>query len=171
MHTIDMQTWSRGEHFNFFSTMNHPHFSLCANVDITAFFPAVKRRGCSMTLAIVYVITRAANSIPEFRQRIREGSVIQHEVINPGFTILVDEDNFSFCACEYKDDFSEFLVCSEQAVQGVRANPWVRDVILDDFYYMTAIPWVSFTSLNHPMQLHPADSVPRFCLGEILHAG
>lgn len=73
MHHIDMQTWSRRDHFKFYSTVNHPHFSMCANVDVTTFHPFVKRNGYSLTAAMVYVIARASNAIPEFRQRIHMG--------------------------------------------------------------------------------------------------
>jgi chloramphenicol O-acetyltransferase len=31
-------------------------------------------------VATVYVITRAANAIPEFRYRIRGGEVVEHEI-------------------------------------------------------------------------------------------
>ena len=73
MRTIDMQTWSRRQHFELFSTYDYPYFGMCANVDLTAFVPAVKQQGYSLTAAIVYVITQASNAIPEFRYRIREG--------------------------------------------------------------------------------------------------
>ena len=36
----------------------------------------------------------------------------------------------------------------------------------DNVLYMSPIPWVSFTSLSHPMQFHPADSVTRFAWGK-----
>jgi chloramphenicol O-acetyltransferase type A len=36
---------------------------------------------------------------------------------------------------------------------------------------MTAIPWVSFTGFMHPMQLHPADSIPRFAWGKFFQEG
>jgi chloramphenicol O-acetyltransferase type A len=41
----------------------------------------------------------------------------------------------------------------------------------DDLLYMTAIPWVSFTSFAHPMRLHPADSIPRFAWGKYFAEG
>jgi chloramphenicol O-acetyltransferase type A len=41
----------------------------------------------------------------------------------------------------------------------------------DDLLFMTAIPWVSFTSFAHPMKLHPADSVPRFAWGKYFKEG
>ena len=36
---------------------------------------------------------------------------------------------------------------------------------------MTAIPWVSFTSFMHPIDLDPVDSVPRFAWGKFFQDG
>jgi chloramphenicol O-acetyltransferase type A len=41
----------------------------------------------------------------------------------------------------------------------------------DDLLFMTAIPWVSFTSFMHPLKLYPADSVPRFAWGKFFQDG
>jgi chloramphenicol O-acetyltransferase type A len=41
----------------------------------------------------------------------------------------------------------------------------------DDMLYMSPIPWVTFTSFSHPMQLHPGDSVPRFAWGKYFKEG
>ena len=56
MRTIDTQTWSRREHFKLYSAFDHPHFGMCANVDLTTFYPVVKQRGISFNVAIVYVL-------------------------------------------------------------------------------------------------------------------
>ena len=171
MRTIDLKTWPRRKHFEFFNTYDHPHFSMCANVDLTAFYPAVKQGGHSLTVAIVYAITRASNAIPEFRYRIRGEKVIEHEIINPGFTILVDKDLFSFCTVDYVEDFLEFAANAAERIAFVKEHPWVNEVPQDDLLYMTAIPWVSFTSFKHPMNLQAADSVPRFAWGKIFQEG
>ncbi len=108
MRKIDMQTWARRENFEFFSNFNHPHFSMCANVDLTKFHPYVKGHGISFSSAIIYLISRAANAIPEFRQRVQDGEVVEHETVSPSVTILVENDLFSFCTIDYCQDFSEF---------------------------------------------------------------
>jgi chloramphenicol O-acetyltransferase type A len=110
MRYIDLETWPRRDHFRFFSTWDYPHFNLCANVDLTAFYPFVKQRGTSFNTAIVYVITRAANAIPEFRHRIRADRVVEHEIVHPATTILTGNDLFSFCFVDYAEDFSVFEV-------------------------------------------------------------
>ena len=167
MRYIDMQTWPRRNHFRVFSSFNHPHFSMCVNVDVSAFYPFVKRHGYSLTVAMVYIISRASNAIPEFRQRIREDQVVEHEIVNPRFSILIDEERFSFCAVEYVENFSEFTRMAEKNIAEVKAHGTLEgNPERDDVLYMSPIPWVSFTSFTHPMQFHPTDSVPRFAWGK-----
>jgi chloramphenicol O-acetyltransferase type A len=172
MRYIDMQTWSRRNHFRVFSTFNHPHFSMCVNVDVTAFYPFVKRHGYSLTVSMVYVISRASNAIPEFRQRIRGDQVVEHDIVSPSFSILTDVDLFSFCAVEYAAHFSEFARRAEKNIAYVKAHPDLEaNPEKDEMLYMTSIPWVSFTSFSHPMQFHPADSIPRFAWGKYFQEG
>jgi chloramphenicol O-acetyltransferase type A len=172
MHTIDMETWPRRTHFEFFSGFDHPHFDMCANVDLTEFYPYVKERGVSFTVALVYVISRAANAITEFRYRIRDGKVIEHDVVHPSGTILVTEDLFSFCTWTYSEGFSKFAVDAAETIAYVKEHLTLKDEPgRDDLLFMTAIPWVSFTSFTHPLHLSPADSVPRFAWGKIFEEG
>jgi chloramphenicol O-acetyltransferase type A len=172
MRYVDMEHWPRREHFKVFGAYDHPHFGMSANVDLTTFYPAVKARGRSMNAAIVYVLARAANAIPEFRQRIREGAVIEHEIVHPATTILVDEDVFGFAFFEYVEDFSEFAERAVAETARRQEHPTLEDPPgRDDWLFMTAIPWVSFTSFRHPMHLHPADSVPRLAWGKFFEDG
>jgi chloramphenicol O-acetyltransferase type A len=172
MRHIDMQTWSRREHFKVFSAFDHPHFSMCANVDLTIFYPVVKQRGLSSNVAIVYVIARAANAIPEFRYRIRAGKVVEHEIVHPATTILTDDDLFTFCTFDYTEDFSLFAARAAEQIAYVKEHLTLEDEPgRDDLLFMTAIPWVSFTSFMHPLHLDPVDSVPRFAWGKFFEDG
>jgi chloramphenicol O-acetyltransferase type A len=155
-----------------FSAFDHPHAGLCANVDLTAFYPVVKQRGISFTVATVYVLARAANEIPEFRYRIRGREVVEHEIVHPSITVLTDEDLFSFCTFDYTEDFALFAARAAEQIAYVKEHCTLEDEPgRDDLLFMTAIPWVSFTSVMHPMQLHPADSVPRIAWGKFFEDG
>ena len=48
MRKIDLHTWPRREHFDLFKAFNHPHFNMCANVDLTRFHPYVKEHSYSL---------------------------------------------------------------------------------------------------------------------------
>ena len=106
--TIDLESWPRKQHFDKFRDCHVPHFTMCADVDLTALRRAAKLRAVPITTAIVYVVTRAANDIPEFRQRIRGETVVEHAVVHPSSTVLVADDLFSFCPFTYTTDFMEF---------------------------------------------------------------
>jgi chloramphenicol O-acetyltransferase type A len=167
MRTVDLQTWTRYEHFKKFLAFDHPHFGMCANIDLTKFYPIVKQSGHSISVAIVYVLARAANEIPEFRYRIRGEEVVEHDVVHPSFTVLSTDDRFGFCMVDYSEDFSGFALRAAERIASVKQNPTLKDPPgHDNLLFMTALPWVSFTSFNHPMHLNPADSVPRFAWGK-----
>jgi len=167
MRHINLETWPRREHFKLFCDWGYPHFGLCADVDLTAFYPVVKQRGISFTAATVYVLARAANAIPQFRYRIRAGEVVEHEVVHPSTTILINEDLFSFCPINYVEDFSLFATKATEQMAHVKEHPILDDEPdQDDLLFLSAIPWVSFTSFLHPFHLNPTDSVPRFVWGK-----
>jgi chloramphenicol O-acetyltransferase type A len=172
MRHIQIETWARREHFRVYCAFDHPHFGLCANVDLTTFYPFVKQRGYSINVAIVYVIARVANAIPEFRYRIRATDVVEHEVVHPSTTIMTGEDLFSFCYLEYREKFSEFASGAQERIAQVQKHLCLEDPPgQDDLLFMTAIPWVSFTSFLHPVHLQPPDSIPRFAWGKFFQNG
>ncbi len=164
---IDMATWPRHELFAFFNALDYPHFNLCATVDVTALHATIKRVRAPLTLAIVYVLASAANSIPGFRQRIHGQQVVEYAVIDPSMTIPAANDLFSFCTMSYHTRFGDFAANAAQAIERSRRAPSLSDDGREDIYFMSSIPWVSFTSLSHPIHLRPVDSVPRFTWGKI----
>ena len=172
MRKIDIQTWERREHFNHFRTFDHPHFNMCANMDLTRFYPTVKARGLSFTAALVYILTRTANAIPEFRLRFHGDEVFEYEVVHPSVTILLDEDRFSFSFFEYTEDIKQFDTHVQKVIAHVKENLTLEDPPdRDKFLFMTSIPWVSFTSFTHPIHLDPPDSIPRFAWGKTFEEG
>ena len=171
MRLIDLESWPRREHFEWLKSFDMPHFNLCANMDITAFKTAVKESGVSFTVAVVYLIARAANDIPEFRQRIRGENVVEHETVHPSTTYLTEGDLFSFCHMPYDGNFPIFAKQAARQIEIIKENPNIEDEPgRDDLLFLTSIPWVSFSGFMHPMRLNP-DSIPRFAWGKFFPEG
>ena len=171
MKEIELDNWVRRDQYERFRKYTDPYFNLCANMDLTDFLPAVKSRNVSFTAAFVFVLTQSANMIPEFRYRLRENAVIEHEVIHPAITVLLDDDTFSFCFFKYEQTFALFAKGVRESIDNVKRNPSVANPYEDDWLYMTAIPWVSFTSFKHPMDLSCPHSVPLIAWGKFLEDG
>jgi chloramphenicol O-acetyltransferase type A len=172
MRTIDLKFWQRREHYEFFTSYEYPHFSLCADLDITQFLSMIKDKGISFTAGIMYLIARTANEIPEFRQRVRDGNPIEHDVVHPSATILTKDDLFSFCTVLYTPVFNDFIKEALEEIERVKTEPCIEEKIRDDStLFLTSIPWVSFTGFMHPLKLDPPDSVPRFAWGKYRQQG
>ena len=172
MKKIPLEGWPRKEHYQFFQDFDYPYFSLCADMDVSAFAPLIKERKISFTAAMMYLIARVANGIPEFRQRIHEEGPVEHPVVHPSATILSRDDLFTFCTVRYEPEFDEFIQKAEKEIALVKKQPGLEEKIQNDsMLYMSSIPWVSFTSFHHPLKLHPADSVPRFAWGKYRQDG
>jgi len=169
---IDLETWPWRKHFELFSAYAYPYFNLCADIDVAPLVRAVKARRSSFTAHLLYPLARAANAIPELRHRIRGDGVIELGAVHPATTVLCEDDLFGFCFVEYVEDAGIFVQSAIEAIDCARRNPLIKDEPgRDDFLFMTAIPWVSFTSMIHPVPLSPPDSVPRIAWGRFRTEG
>jgi chloramphenicol O-acetyltransferase type A len=167
MKYIDIENWPRKEHFNFFSGFDYPHFNICANLDISRLHPFLKAQGLPFFTSVLYLSARAANSIKEFRYRIRDGKVVEHATISPAITVMGNNEVFGYCTIEYTSNPEEFMAKAAEVIAKAKENPTIaEDSSRDDVFYYTTIPWISFTSLVHPINLTSADSIPRISWGK-----
>ena len=168
MRVIELDRWHRRQAFEKYRTFDFPHFNLTASVDVTAFMPAVKAQAASYTVTTAYVLARVANEMQPFRLRIRGEQVVEHDRVHPSFTILLENEEFSFCTIQYLGSYPEFAAAATKRIEHIRLHPTLQDKPgQDDLLFMTSIPWVSFTAVQHPIHMHPADSVPRIAWGKV----
>jgi chloramphenicol O-acetyltransferase type A len=171
MRLIDVQSWPRRKHFEIYNAFDYPHINLCAPVEIAAFHAFVKQRSLSLNITLVYLFARAANAIPEFRYRIRAGQVVEHDVVHPSSTIMTESDLFSFCTIPYVADYATFAAQAAAIIEQIQQPRLEDEPGQDDLLFMTSLPWVSFTALQHPIHMHPVDSVPRISWGKFYAEG
>lgn len=157
------------DHFDFFSNMEMPHFSLVAHVDFSATYKHIKKHQLHFTSTVVYLICKAANSIPQFRRRIRDGVLVEHDTVHPSFTVNAPNAGvFSFCYVDYSDGFNDFSERTMAAIKAASESPNVEDEAgRDDYLFLSAIPWVHFTGMTHAMPVKNVDSVPRITWGKL----
>lgn len=164
---INLDTWPRKGQYDLFRNMDIPHFNLCANVDITLLRKYVKANDLNFYISVVYIVSKVANSMQAFRLRMKGDQVIEHDVVNPSFTIMTQPEIFSFCSVKHHEDFSTFYSHAEAQKEALMGNVNVEDELgRSDYLFMTSIPWISFTSMSHPMSFDVEDCVPRFAWGK-----
>lgn len=173
---LDLTTWPRKQHFDFFRGFDNPFFNVCVEVDVTALYEHVRAEERSFFLASLYLSTRAANAIEPFRYRLRadpsgdpQGDrVLIHEVIHAGSTVLQDDDTFTFGYFRYLDDFSRFHAEATAELERIRSGPQplIPSEGRDDLIHYSVLPWLSFTSFAHARNWGSGESVPKIMFGK-----
>jgi len=74
---LDLTTWPRKQHFDFFRGFDNPFFNVCVPVDVTALGAFCRAEGVSFFLGYLHLSTRAANAVESFRYRLRGDRVLQ----------------------------------------------------------------------------------------------
>ncbi|EQB89531.1 chloramphenicol O-acetyltransferase type A [Clostridium punense] len=172
MKYIDIENWKRKDHYNYFKQLDYPHFSICGNLDISNFYKYIIEKELPFFISLLYTATKTANSIKEFRFRIREDKVIEHEIVSPSFTVMAQEEVFSFCTSNFTEEFKRFKNNTLNEIEKVKNNISIEDEPgRDDLLYVTSVPWVTFTSITHPIHMKPVDSIPRISWGKYFEEG
>jgi len=167
-----ISNWNRRQHFQLFRTYDHPFFNMTANVDVRPLYDLTKRRGLSFFLASLFVATKAANQIENFRFRIRGEGVIEWEHVHLGSTVLLSDNTFGFCYFEYTEDLSLFCKEGEKQLQALQAKRELDPKSdADDLLHFSVIPWVSFTAFQHARRHDAKDSVPKIVFGKYFEQG
>lgn len=164
---LDLQTWKRKDHYLLFSKMDNPFFNICANLDITIFHNHIKTINAPFFISFLYIASKAANEVEEFKLRIRKEGIFLHDKVHPSFTVMGEDDMFSFCYSDFSSNFPEFAADAKRAIEKVKIKGSLNDdENRDDYLYITSIPWITFTSVSHPFSTNKMDSVPRISWGK-----
>lgn len=169
---IDLETYPRRSHFEYFGAMAFPYVGLTANVEVTNLLRFAKERGGSTFHAVLWAAAKAANEIPELRQRIVDGQIVEFEHSNIGYTVALEDHTFCNCYTETRMPLEEFLVdAKRRQAESVKQigffNPAEDETAL---IFTSCVPWVHFTQVVQPVPC-PGDSNPRIVFGKYLHEG
>lgn len=167
MRKIDIATWSRKDIYEYYQQVDYPHFNINGNLEITDLLNLIKEKELPLFSTITYLVSKATNEMPSFRYRIRDDKVILHDLIHPTFTVLLEDESYRFCEVPYQKDYHAFITDAAHRMDLVKQEGGLADEPgRDDYIFITSIPWFSFTSITHPVQMSPVDSVPRISWGK-----
>lgn len=169
MEIINIESWNRKEHFEFFSRMASPYFGITTEVDCTIAYDNAKENGNSFFAHYLHKSMIAVNSVEELRLRIVDNKVALFEKINAGSTVGRADGTFGFIFVNFSDDFETFNKELQNEIQTVLNSTGLRlndDDIKKDLIRHSTIPWTSFTGLLHPTNFDRTESVPKITFGK-----
>ena len=163
---IDWERYPRRAHFAYFNAMPDPYAGVTAEVDVTRFLTACKGAGTPFFLSFLYCAGRAANAVPELRQRILDGRPVEFASCDTSHTVMREDGTYSYCRLNCMRPFADYLPAAQALQEEAKAHGGLDDG--EDalsLLFISTLPWVRYTDLRQPVP-SPADSNPRITWGK-----
>lgn len=162
---IDEKNWKRAMHCNVFRNSIEPAFCVSLELDITHFLHRIREDKYSFTMALIYVVSKCANEIEEFRYRFLEGKVVRFNKIDTAFTYLNQETElFKVVNVPLKDSIEEYVL--EAVKTAKEQEEYFTGPLGNDIFMFSPIPWVSYTHISHTNSGKKDNATPLFDWGK-----
>ena len=169
--TIDLEHWPRREHFAYFSAMADPYVGVTAEADITDFLSAIRGADLPFFLSFLYCAGRAANAVPQLRQRIVDGAPVEFARCDTSHTVLREDGTYSYCRLDCMQPFEQYLPAAQALQEQARERGGLDDgEDAASLFFVSTLPWVRYTAIRQPVPT-PADSNPRLTWGRFWEQG
>jgi chloramphenicol O-acetyltransferase type A len=163
---IDVATWIRKDHYEFFTKFEEPFFGITANIDCTIAYRHAKDHKQSFYLYYLYRALKAANTIENFRYRIADKKVYLYDVINASPTVNRPDNTFGFSYMDYNEDEALFYEQAKQITEEVKHSKGLIPAVSgENVIHFSALPWIDFTSVSHARSFSFPDSSPKISFG------
>jgi chloramphenicol O-acetyltransferase type A len=166
---IDINTWSRKDHFQFFNAFEEPFFGLAVDVDCTNAYQRAKGEGISFFLHYLHASLAAANQVEAFRYRIIDHEVWLYDAVHASPTINRPDGTFGFAYMDYYADKRTFIEKAQAEINRVQqTSGLVPATGGENVIHYSSIPWIHFTALSHARSFTHRDSIPKISFGKMV---
>ncbi|MDD2964139.1 MAG: CatA-like O-acetyltransferase [Bacteroidales bacterium] len=164
---IDIATWNRKEHFEYFSQFSDPFWGVTVIVDVAAAYEQAKAVGVPFSMWYLFLSLRAANEQEAFRYKLEDNQVVVYDSVHAGPTIARADGTFGFALMRYQSNWKLFLeqasIESERVKKG--SGLWALENLPNIIHYST-VTKLHFTSLRHARHFPFNDSCPKITFGQ-----
>jgi chloramphenicol O-acetyltransferase type A len=167
----------RRDRFDLFDRMDSPALNITFTLELPDFRPWCKEQGLPPFHVLLCAILRAVLKVENFRYRVLDGEVILIDRLVPSYTVTNQHQDLNFAQFEWSDDVREFvarsLVARDEASNmtalnetypGMTPREWKEQV------FITCIPWLDFTSIQHPTASLASPDIPSIAWGRFRDA-
>jgi len=164
---LDIETWIRKDHFNFFNQFDEPYHGVCVTIDCTVAYKTSKQLGVSFWLYYFYQAIAASQLVEAFKLRIEDDEVFIYDRVDGGSTIPRSNGTFGFGDFKFSPVFAEFLDWATQTVNRVQNTTNLERSPAVNVMRCSALPWIDFTALSHARMFSFKDSCPKISFGKM----
>ena len=161
---VDENNWRRREHCAVFRRYVEPSYCITVDMDITNFLQTVREEGYSFTMSFIWVVSKCANDIEEFRYRFLSERVVLFDRVDTSFAYMDEGDDlFKIVTVPFRDSMRDYVLEATKAARTQRA--YFPSPPRIDVFQFSPIPWMSYHHISHTNPGHRNNVTPMFDWG------
>lgn len=147
---IDLSNWKRKEHFQIFNSIGQCTFSQTVQLDITGLLEYANINGYKFYPVMIHLISKVVNRFAEFKMAMKGENLVVWDEVHPSYTVFHrDTETFSSLWSRYESDFKDFLSEYNKDTEKYSGDEsYFPKEFVENIFYISANPWVSFTSFD-----------------------
>lgn len=169
---------NRRDRFELFNSFENPFINITFNLELRDFRPFCKEQGLPPFHFFLFAIFQSLMKVENFRYRIYQGEVIKIDRLIPSYTVMNEDQVLNFTRFEYSSDLRTFIERSLLArEESTKAKKLLHSATefserdIKDYVFVTSIPWLDFTSIQHPTAKFKSADIPSLAWGKFRSNG
>ncbi|MGP1254304.1 MAG: CatA-like O-acetyltransferase [Kiloniellales bacterium] len=158
---------SRTEHFAFFESYDDPTLNIVTQLRCADFIARAKEAGQPPFAWCLHALARASLEIENFRWRVADGEMTEVRSLFPSWTVRGVDDNVNFVSMPYMQSRDAFVDLYRRKRDEAVSDRGFRPAPLRnrDYLFVTCLPFLSFSALDHPIGRYKDASIPNIAVG------
>lgn len=158
-----------------FSGYDLPVVNITAVAECRDFVTPAKALGLPPFALLLHGIARASLTVPAFRWRLLDGKPVEVRGLTVSYTVVGADGNLNFSTFRHDDDRAVFLeryLADREVARAATAEKLRLDPLEGrDYVFVTCMPWLRFTQIQHPLARRGDCSIPNVAVGRFGHEG
>ena len=164
---------ARRDRFNFFESFENPLLNITFKLETPNFLSYCKKQNIPAFHFFLFCLMKTLGKLDNFKYRILDNKVFKIDEIYGSYTTINEDNLFNYTRFQHSDDRAEFikrsLAAREEAMEaetlintGIELSP--RE--MKNYIFITSIPWLDFTSIQHPVFKSKSADIPAVAWGK-----
>ncbi len=170
---LDLATWSRREHFDFFSGFSEPYFQVCVPLKLHGLFQVCKAQGLGFSHHLLYALQQSIQGYAPMRYRLQDNKPVCVDFTHISAVVLGDDDGFRFAYLANtpkRDDFVRMFVKQKEdaMAEGLFSKGFHAIEGRLDMVHVSILPWLDFTGFRHATDAASySQGIPKCVFGKV----
>lgn len=163
---------NRRDRFNFFESFQNPLLNICFELEVPDFRPFCKNHQYPPFHFFLYCLLRSLDKIDNFKYRIYQGEVIKVNKLIGSYTVIDENNLFNYTRFDNDPELKTFIknsleskIQAESSMALINTGLELTERELKDYVFITSIPWLKFTAIEHPVYRYKSADIPAIAWG------